>query len=121
MVLAEIDFWDLFWLLFIWLPIVFLWAFALVDIFRREDISGGLKVIWVAVVVLLPLFGTLIYLLFRPTIEEREAIDQQSSEFVEEYEPDNRTQQLKLVADLHDRGKLTDEEFAAEKARILAS
>jgi hypothetical protein len=24
-----------------------------------------------------------------------------------------------MLADLHDRGKLTDEEFAAEKARVL--
>jgi Phospholipase_D-nuclease N-terminal/Short C-terminal domain len=124
MVLAEIDFWELFWLLFIWLPLAFVWAFALVDIFRRDDVSGLMKAMWVAVVVILPLFGTLIYLLFRPTgatVEERQAIDEASRDFVQKYSPDNRAEQLKVVADLHDRGKLTDEEFAAEKARILAS
>ena len=28
--------------------------------------------------------------------------------------------QLHKLADLHDRGKLTDEEFAAQKAKVLA-
>ena len=31
------DFWDFFWLLLIYLPLVLLWTFALVDIFRRDD------------------------------------------------------------------------------------
>jgi hypothetical protein len=28
-------------------------------------------------------------------------------------------EELRVLADLHDRGKLTDEEFAAEKARLM--
>ena len=34
---------------------------------------------------------------------------------------DARAFQLQALADLHDRGKLTDEEFAAEKARVLGA
>jgi hypothetical protein len=34
---------------------------------------------------------------------------------------EDRVQQLKDLADLKDQGVLTEEEFAAEKARILAS
>ena len=33
----------------------------------------------------------------------------------------DRVEQLKELADLKDQGVLTDEEFAAEKAKILAS
>ncbi len=33
---------------------------------------------------------------------------------------DDRVDRLQKLADLHDRGALTDAEFAAEKARILA-
>jgi uncharacterized membrane protein YgcG len=126
MVLAEegLDFWEVFWLLLIFIPLLLIWAFAIVDIFRRDDMSGWLKALWVVVVILAPFFGTLIYLLFRrpgATPQERTALDQASRDFVEKYAPDNRAEQLSLLADLHDRGKLTDAEFAAEKARVSST
>jgi DMSO reductase anchor subunit len=117
------NFWDTFWLLLIFIPLLLIWGFALVDIFRRDDLSGWLKAVWVVVVILAPFFGTLVYLIFRrpgATPEERHAMDQASREFVQKYAPADHAQQLTLLADLHDRGKLTDEEFATEKARVAA-
>jgi len=117
------DFWDTFWLLLIFIPLLLVWGFALVDIFRRDDLAGWLKALWVVVVVIAPFFGTLVYLIFRPpgaTPDERKAMDQASREFVEKYAPADSAQQLALLADLHDRGKLSDDEFTAEKARVLA-
>ena len=38
-----------------------------------------------------------------------------------QYSPSSTAEQLKVLADLHDRGKLSDSEFASEKARILGS
>jgi len=73
-----------------------------------------------------PFFGTLIYLIARPTgvtPEERELIDQvgRREELAAQSASDARAFQLQALADLHDRGKLTDEEFAAEKARVLGA
>ncbi|MEV3936791.1 SHOCT domain-containing protein [Glycomyces sp. NPDC049804] len=116
------SFWDVFWLLLIWLPLVMMWVFALFDVFRRDDLKGWLKALWVVVVILLPFFGTLIYLIARPagaTAAERQAIDEGSRAFVAKYSPDNTAEQLRVLADLHDRGKLTEEEFQTEKARVL--
>ncbi len=48
-------------------------------------------------------------------------IDEANREFVASYAPTNGTSELSVLADLHDRGKLTDEEFASEKARLLGS
>jgi hypothetical protein len=126
MVLADnnVSFWDAFWLLLIYIPLLLVWGYALVDIFRRDDLSGLAKALWVIVVILLPFIGTLIYLLFRPagaTPEERRRIDASSREFVEHYSPPNTAEQLRVLSDLHDRGKLTDAEFATEKARVLGS
>jgi hypothetical protein len=115
------DFWDAFWLLLIFVPLLLIWGFALVDVFRRDDLSGWLKAVWVVIVILAPFFGTLIYLIFRKpgaTPDERRAMEQASREFVQKYAPTDSDQQLALLSDLHDRGKLTDAEFAAEKARI---
>jgi|SRR4051812_9858814 hypothetical protein len=126
MILADdgTSFWEFFWLLLIYIPLLLIWAFALVDIFRRDDMSGWLKALWVAVVILVPFFGTLMYLIFRPagvTPAERRAIDENSRAFVERYAPSNTTEQLHTLSDLHDRGKLTDAEFAAEKSRVLGT
>lgn len=98
------DFWDVFWLLLIFIPLLLIWTFAVVDIFRRDDIAGWAKALWMLCVILAPFVGTLLYLIFRPAgaIPEERPVSA-----------------LKLLADLHDRGKLTDSELAEEKARLL--
>lgn len=58
--------------MFIVMPIVMLWAFALVDLFIRKDI-GMAKVIWLIVIIVLPVLGSIIYLLVRPSEEEMAA------------------------------------------------
>jgi hypothetical protein len=119
-------FWDLFWLLVIFLPLLLLWGFALVDIFRRDDLSGAWKAVWVFVIIVIPWFGTLVYLLFRrpgATPEERQAVDQANREFVARYSPAPKSpsDELKALAELKAQGILTEEEFAAQKAKILGS
>jgi hypothetical protein len=123
MLLAN-TFWENFFLLLIFLPLALIWGFALVDIFRRDDIGGVSKALWVACVIFVPFLGTLIYLIARPvgaTEQERIMLDEASREFVAKYSPSDSAAQLQVLSELHDRGKLTDSEFAAEKARILAS
>jgi hypothetical protein len=123
-VLLATTFWETFFLFVIFLPLLMIWAFALVDIFRRDDMNGWAKALWVLAIFLVPFIGTLIYLIVRPagaTSEERAALDQADREVVSRSSPDDRASQLKTLSDLHDRGKLTDEEFAAEKARLLGS
>ena len=103
-------FWDVFFLLLIFVPLAMIWAFALLDIFRREDMSGPWKAIWVLCVILVPFFGTLVYLVFR-----RPAMLAEPTEA-----PGDSKYMLRTLDDLHRRGKLSDEEYAAEKARVLA-
>jgi hypothetical protein len=116
------SFWDAFFLLLIYVPLIMLWIFAVADIFRRDDIGGMSKALWCAVVIILPYLGTFIYLLMRRpggTAEERKEIEVANREFVQQYAPADSASQLATIADLHDRGKLTDDEFATEKARLL--
>jgi hypothetical protein len=119
---ARVDFWDVFWLLFIFSPLAFMWGFVIVDIFRRDDIGGVMKAVWLLAVFVLPFLGSLIYLLFRPagaTAAERVMIDDANRQFVQRYSTPTTADQIGTLADLHDRGKLTDAEFAAEKSRLL--
>jgi hypothetical protein len=57
---------------FILLPLLVIWAVALIDIFRR-DLPRGTTAAWVLIVVLLPVVGTIAYFLLRkPTEKEIE-------------------------------------------------
>ena len=67
-------FWESFFLFMLFLPLALVWAMALADIVRRDDMSGWPKALWVVCVILVPFLGTLIYLVTRPrvaTYEER--------------------------------------------------
>jgi hypothetical protein len=77
LVLAMSDFWEAFFLILIWVPLALLWLSALFDVFRRDDIGGGSKALWVVCIILVPWFGALIYLAVRPrgvTPDERAAM-----------------------------------------------
>lgn len=115
------SFWDAFFLCLIYLPLVLLWGFALFDIFDREDLGGARKAVWVAVVVLVPFFGTLVYLFARrPGARgNKQAASDRSDHYTARYGPSSTAEQLSLLAELHDRGKLTDAEFSIEKERLL--
>ncbi|MGZ4718017.1 MAG: PLDc N-terminal domain-containing protein [Acidimicrobiales bacterium] len=60
----------LFWTIVIlsfWVMIVFAVIWAFIDNFRRHDHSGWAKAGWTLVIILLPLLGTCIYLIARPS------------------------------------------------------
>ena len=79
------DFWNSFFLLLIYIPLIMVWGFAVLDIFRRDDIHGGSKALWLVVVIFLPFIGTLIYLIMRQpgsTPEERQALADAQRDYV---------------------------------------
>jgi hypothetical protein len=122
-------FWTMLWLVlfFVWLWLLFT---VFIDIFRSHDIGGFAKALWVIFVIVLPFLGVLMYLIVRGRhMQERAARSaaRQQQEF-RDYVQDaaggsavNAADQLSKLADLKDRGLLTDAEFQAEKAKILAS
>jgi hypothetical protein len=59
-------FWHAIWIAFVIIPAVLLWIFCLVDVFMRRDLTGLAKTTWVVLVLLIPWFGALIYLIVRP-------------------------------------------------------
>jgi hypothetical protein len=59
-------FWDVFFLMWIFIPLLLIWGFTIFDVITRRTLSGWLKALWVLVIVVFPFLGTLIYLIFRP-------------------------------------------------------
>lgn len=57
---------DVFWtmmIFFIWVSWFMLLFRIIGDIFRRQDIGGGSKVLWLMFVIVLPFLGVFIYLI----------------------------------------------------------
>ena len=109
-------FWTAFWILVIIVPLVIIWVFGLADIFRRRDLSGLAKALWVLAILYLPIIGMVVYFVVRPVQGPTGPGDYLGG-------GGNLTsaEEVKLLADLHDRGKLSDEEFSQEKSRILGA
>lgn len=122
---------DLFWAM-LWLFLFFLWIWLLIslfsDIFRRDDIGGWGKAGWVLFLIILPLIGALVYLIAEGgDMAERQVKDAKAMQKAQEDYIRNvavgggsAADELEKLSKLHDSGKLTDDEFAAQKARLLA-
>jgi hypothetical protein len=107
-------FWSVFVVMFIVLPLVFIWGFAIVDLFTRPDLSGLAKVVWLLFIIFLPVLGTLFYFIFRPTV----AVDQtpEIASAHAGYVADKLTQ----LTDLKEKGVISQAEYDKQRSRVLA-
>ena len=115
---------------FLWILWFFLLFRIITDLFRSKDIGGWGKAGWMILVIILPLFGVLIYLIARGGgMADRELARQQAAqEDFKEYvrktaattPSKSSVDELAQLAELRDKGVLTPEEFAAQKAKLLA-
>lgn len=112
-----VTFWNVFFILLVFIPLVMLWVFALVDLFQRTDLSGWAKALWAVAIVLFPLLGLLIYFITRPPTAEEEAAAQRS---YQQQTAQSVPDQLEKLSALHDKGALTDEEYQQQKAKLLS-
>ena len=116
---AEIGFWQGFFLLLIWIPIIFLWAFALVDLFLRDDLSGWAVAGWLILIILLPLLGVLIYFIFSPVIAQDIENQKAYMNQIEFTKTADAVDKLQKLSELRDKGDITQEEFEKQKGKLL--
>jgi hypothetical protein len=112
-----------FWIIWIWLAIT-----VFVDIFRSRDLSGVGKAVWVVFVVLVPYLGVFVYLLFRGgkmherAVEAAQAQDKAFRQYVRSAAGDggrSPADELSHLAELKDRGVISNEEFERLKAKTV--
>lgn len=104
---------------FVWVALISFWVFAMVDLFLRRDLSGWSKALWLLLIIFLPVIGTVIYFIARPAMDLGYAstpVDAQSRRY-----SGSSTEQLQVLADLADHGKLSPSEYETIKGRIVGS
>jgi Phospholipase_D-nuclease N-terminal len=112
----------LWWMLalFFWFAVVWMFIAVFADILRR-DMSGWAKAGWIVVIVLLPFLGTLLYMIARPAVVERD-----SGVVAPQLAADNASRrtdaadEIVKAAQLHEEGKITDDEFTYLKQQALS-
>jgi hypothetical protein len=88
--------------------------------------SGWAKAGWVIFIVILPFLGVFIYLIVNGgkmqerSVESAAAAQAAQDSYIRNVAGTETTaDQLKTLSDLHDAGKLTDDEYNAQKAKLL--
>ena len=125
----SIGFFDIIWSIF-WLFLMVAWFWVMIsvvsDIFRSKDMNGMSKAIWIGAVMLLPWLGVLAYLVLRgDKMEEHnraalEKMEGAQRDYIRSVANVSAADELERLATLKEKGVLSDEEFEAQKAKVLA-
>jgi Short C-terminal domain/Phospholipase_D-nuclease N-terminal len=125
---ADYPFLDVFWtiiIFFFWVIWIWIVIQVLIDVFRRHDIGGFAKALWVIFVVVVPWLGVLIYLIVEHdgmrerSIKQAQAQQEQFDHYVRDAAGGSADEIAKAKA-LLDDGTITQQEFDAIKAKALA-
>ena len=119
--------WDILLSIF-WFMILFAWIWLLIsilgDIFRDHELSGWGKALWTLFLIVIPWLGALVYLIARGRAMNERALERaqrSSQEYAAYVGRDTRSaaDEIAKLADLRDRGAMSEEEFQHAKAKLL--
>jgi hypothetical protein len=115
------NFWQIV-MLMLWLAMVavYVWAIiaVLIDVTRREDVSGPITVAWIVFLIIVPVIGILTYIALRPKLSREEKRD------VEHYKDVvtsdlTAADQIAALARLRAEDSITEVEYQALKAGVI--
>jgi Phospholipase_D-nuclease N-terminal/Short C-terminal domain len=135
MLVADYTFFDFFWsmlVFFLWIMWFWLLFTIWTDIFRRHDIGGGGKALWLIFTIVLPFLGAFIYLITQNehmTKRNVEAAQRQRAQF-DDYVRETAGSgsgsgggaagEIERAKGLLDSGAISQAEFDAIKQKALA-
>lgn len=131
MILASsYPFLEVFWTMLIFFAfVIWIWILitVLLDLFRRHDISGWVKVLWIIFIVVLPYLGVFVYLIAEHGGMTERAVKQQSeakAEFDKYVQSvatqSDPTEQIAKAKQMLDAGTINQDEFDQLKRKALA-
>jgi len=106
-------FWSALILLFVFIPLTLLWIYALIDLVMNPAVAVIAKVLWLFVIIIVPLFGALVYLLFRPSPGPSIMVASTAAS-------PGAADQLAKADELRKSGTISEEEYSRLKGKLLA-
>ena len=130
MLAADYPFLDVMWTMlvfFLWVAWFMLLFRVFGDIFRRRDLGGGGKTLWIILVILLPFLGVFIYLvtqnqhMVQRDVEHAQAAQASFDSYVQSVASSGgAAAEIDKAKQLLDSGAISQSEFDAIKAKALA-
>jgi hypothetical protein len=130
LIAADYPFLDVLWtMLIFFLWIIWFWLLITVfaDVFRRKDIGGGAKTLWIIFVIILPFLGVFIYLISQGdnmaerNVRQAQAQQAQFDEYVRSTAGGaGAAAEIEKANQLLASGAITQAEYDALKAKALA-
>ncbi len=126
---SSYPFLDVLWTMFIFfLWVIWFWLLftVFIDVFRRHDIHGGKKTLWLIFVIILPFLGVFIYIITQNdgmtqrNIERAQAQRAQLDNYVRETASGGAAAEIANAKELLEQGTITQAEFDAIKQKALA-
>jgi hypothetical protein len=120
--------WTMTWF-FLFIAWIWLLFVIITDLARSRDLSGWAKGLWTLFIIFLPILGTFIYLIVRGgemgERAEQEEIerDQMRHDYMQALSTQrgvSAADEIDKLARLRDSGAITEDEFQAQKAKLLA-
>jgi len=107
----------------IFMFIMWFWLLITVfsDLFRRKDISGGGKILWLILLILLPYIGVFAYLLTQaPNMAERSEADaRKAREDLREIVGFSAADEIAKLDKLKASGSISADEYAKLRAKLI--
>jgi len=103
--------------------VLWLWLFITVasDLFRRKDVSGWGKVIWVLLLIVLPYIGIFAYLLTqgRGMAERSDARSRQVQDDLRQIVGFSAADEIEKLERLKAAGSISEQEYARLRSRVV--
>jgi hypothetical protein len=107
----------------IFMFVLWFWLFITVagDLFRRHDISGLAKVIWIIFLILIPYFGIFAYLLTqgRGMAERSQAMAKQAQNDLRQMVGFSVADEIEKLDRLKSAGSISEQEYTTLRARLV--
>ena len=116
-------FWDVVWsmvIFFFWFMLIWIFISIFADIFRRNDMTGGRKAIWIIAIFIVPFFGALVYIIMRPKVTAQDVQMMTQADAAQKAAASVSTaDQIEKLNQLKDSGAITVPEYEALKKKAI--
>ena len=115
-----------FFIFVIW---IYLLIVVFTDIFRSHDMGGGAKALWPIFIIILPYLGVFVYLVARGgkmhehAAQAVQAQDAAARQYIQQVAgtSGSPSDEIARLAELHEKGVISEAEFQAGKAKALGT
>lgn len=126
--MIAVSFGQALWLIivsFLFIAYLMMLFSVIVDLFRDHELGGVAKAIWAVALIFFPLLTMLVYLIVRGggmaerSVRQQVAAQDAFDTYVREVAGTDPATSLATAAQLHEQGKISDDEYAKLKAKII--